>query len=112
MATCVRCGRSVYYDEADQAWSTEDADRLVCIWDTTGADVEAVAGHCVPEVLPDPCEHGHTCYTQASVDADGRSSCCGAFTSIHMDDGSEYCKCCYGSITGGELTPRTTVRLT
>jgi hypothetical protein len=35
------------------------------------------------------------------VDADERTACCGAFYTF-SGDGDPYCKCCYGSVTGGD----------
>jgi hypothetical protein len=39
-------------------------------------------------------------HTECVVDSDGRTSCCGAYTSIFIDDGIEYCKGCYVAVTG------------
>ena len=50
-------------------------------------------------------------YAPSLVDQDGRTSCCGAYTSIFMDDGVEYCKACYEPIQGVYDTPRYTVDL-
>jgi hypothetical protein len=44
------------------------------------------------------CEHGHGSLGEATVNADGITSCCGVYTSIFTDDGSEYCRCCYGTV--------------
>ena len=30
----------------------------------------------------------------------GITTCCGAYTSIFIDDGVEYCKCCYRGVDG------------
>lgn len=57
------------------------------------------------------CTHGYEPDTETVVDGDGRTACCGAYTSIFIDDGTEYCKCCYGSVTGGEETERITLVL-
>lgn len=47
------------------------------------------------------CPHGYTVYSGPwKVDSFGLSTCCAAFTSLHVDDGSEYCKCCYSTIDG------------
>ncbi len=59
----------------------------------------------------DTCSHGYTPEQVAGVDDDGRTSCCGAYTSIHMDDGVEYCKCCYGEVGYGSITERITFDL-
>jgi hypothetical protein len=47
------------------------------------------------------CSHGsdENQLVQADYDSD-KTLCCGAFTSFHIDDGSEYCKCCYGTVVG------------
>lgn len=42
------------------------------------------------------CEHEVT--APRSVNADGITNCCGAYTSIFIDDQTEYCKCCYETI--------------
>lgn len=34
------------------------------------------------------------------VKADGTTTCCGAYTSIFIDDGVEYCKACYREVDG------------
>lgn len=34
----------------------------------------------------------------STVKADGRTTCCNAFTSISMEDGVEYCKACYQEV--------------
>ena len=44
------------------------------------------------------CPHGSSIYNHAQVNADGITACCGAHSSIFTDDGSEYCKCCFGSV--------------
>lgn len=59
----------------------------------------------------DQCRHGFTSANTTVVDQDGITVCCAAYSSIFIDDGSEYCKCCYGSVTGGAETERVTVRL-
>jgi hypothetical protein len=56
------------------------------------------------------CSHGSSCYDTTVVDDDGFTACCGAYTSIFADDGVEYCKCCYGSVTGGAETVVYSVR--
>lgn len=58
---------------------------------------------------PTACVHGYSATDETSVDEDGRTACCGAFSSIFADDGSEYCKCCFGSVTAGEITERIVV---
>lgn len=35
---------------------------------------------------------------QAALNEKGRTSCCGAYTSISTDDGVEYCKNCYEAV--------------
>lgn len=37
-----------------------------------------------------------------TVNAEGITSCCGAYTSIFIDDGMEYCKECFETV-GHEL---------
>lgn len=52
-----------------------------------------------------PCPHGFETADNTGdviVKPDGTTTCCGAFTSIFMDDESEYCKCCYRTVTGYE----------
>jgi len=44
------------------------------------------------------CQHGYTVYNVASVDADERTLCCGAFASWWGDNSGMYCKCCYGQV--------------
>lgn len=44
------------------------------------------------------------------IGLDGRTTCCGAFTSISMDDGVEYCKACYAAVEG-TASARTKVEL-
>jgi hypothetical protein len=70
-----------------------------------GNVVDRCSGMWLDEGMTNNCNHGNDCHTECSVDADGRTSCCGAYSSIHMDDGVEYCKCCYGSVTGYTHTP-------
>lgn len=57
------------------------------------------------------CQHGYDESTQTTIDDDGITACCAAYSSIFMDDGTEYCKCCYGAVTGGHETERTSVPL-
>jgi hypothetical protein len=52
----------------------------------------------------DKCEHGHTCYNVSTFDAEGVTACCGAFYSVFSDDGSLYCKCCYGSVWADDIS--------
>lgn len=56
------------------------------------------------------CTHGHQATLQVAVDGDGRTSCCGAFTSISTGDGVECCRCCYAEVTARveQPTDRTT----
>lgn len=57
------------------------------------------------------CPHGHDSDVDVAVDSDGRTSCCGAFSTIFIDDGIEYCKCCYAEVSGGEVTQRYILQL-
>lgn len=34
------------------------------------------------------------------VKPDGRTTCCGAYTTFFIDTGEEYCKCCYRTVVG------------
>lgn len=34
------------------------------------------------------------------VNKDFTTTCCGAYTTIFIDDGMEYCKCCYRNVEG------------
>ena len=34
-------------------------------------------------------------FTPTIVRADGTTTCCGAYSTIYVDDGVEYCKACY-----------------
>ena len=36
---------------------------------------------------------------RAADDEEGFTSCCGTGTTSAVDDGSEYCECCYARIT-------------
>lgn len=56
-------------------------------------------------IEPARCEHGHSCYDVSTFDAEGITACCGAYYSVFSDDGSLYCKCCYGSVGPDEQTP-------
>lgn len=55
------------------------------------------------------CAHDHDGDEPSVVDSDGITACCAAYTSIAIDDGTEYCKCCYAEISGGAITERTTI---
>ena len=57
------------------------------------------------------CPHGRTPYDETVVDDAGITACCAAYSSIFADDGTEYCKCCFGAVSGGAETPRIMVRL-
>jgi hypothetical protein len=35
---------------------------------------------------------------------DGTTTCCGAYTTIFIDDGTEYCKCCQNDVDGYDMT--------
>jgi hypothetical protein len=35
---------------------------------------------------------------------DGTTTCCGAYTTIFIDDGTEYCKCCREDVEGYDMT--------
>ena len=38
------------------------------------------------------------------VTYDGTTRCCGAYTTIFIDDGTEYCKCCGRDVDGYDMT--------
>lgn len=44
------------------------------------------------------CPHGSDVHQATTRRADDRSVCCGAYTSIFTDDGTEYCKCCFAEV--------------
>lgn len=44
------------------------------------------------------CPHGYEPTNETTVNDDGITACCQAYTSIFTDDGVEYCKCCYGAV--------------
>ena len=48
------------------------------------------------------CLHGFsvTGYTHTKAPDYERTVCCNAYTSIFIDTGTEYCKCCYATVTG------------
>ena len=43
------------------------------------------------------CTHWQT-VKFTTVDNDDITICCNAHTSIFLDDGTEYCKCCYATV--------------
>lgn len=45
------------------------------------------------------CPHGHDENTLTPLGDDGITLCCDAYSSIFTDDGTEYCKCCYGTVS-------------
>jgi len=58
------------------------------------------------------CPHGNTVRTEVVLDSDNeRTVCCGAFTSVFMDDQSLYCKCCFGAVVGEAPVTTLTFRL-
>ena len=61
--------------------------------------------------MPTCDQPNHTATETSVVDGDGITACCKAYTSIDIDHGTEYCKCCFAEITGGVETPRTTVKV-
>lgn len=52
--------------------------------------------------MADTCQHGIDIDSPGDVlvGEDGTTSCCGAYSTIFTDDGSEYRKCCYRTVTG------------
>lgn len=43
------------------------------------------------------------------VKPDGRTTCCGAFSTIDVDSGDEFCRACYETIDG-HVDPEATAR--
>lgn len=54
------------------------------------------------------CVHGIVTADHATtrITAEGKTICCDAFTSIFIDDGTEYCKCCFNAVIGLVATSR------